>query len=121
MIKISREVRRFIPGIISFIVIVGTTAILLFLSMDGNEPPDAVIIIENDTVNAGVPMFFDGRNSTDPDGDDLEFHWTVNGTVHVYRSSFEYSFPSPGTYTVLLEVVDGSGDSDTATVLIGVS
>ena len=116
----SKDLKRFAPGLAAGIMIIATTSMLLFLSMEENGPPEAHITGSSEITEVGAPVFFDGRNSTDPDGDEIEYHWTINETVHVFRPFFHYSFPGPGNFTVVLLVTDPSGRSDTATVIIDV-
>ncbi len=79
-----------------------------------NLPPVAVIGFTTRTVDEGGAIFFDGRGSTDPDGDSLTYSWSFGdgGTasdptaIHIYRQ--------PGTFTVSLTVNDGFGATNTA-------
>lgn len=57
--------------------------------------------------NVGIPVFFDGRGSSDPNGDAIWFAWrfgdgTGSGESHVYHTYYQ-----PGNYTVTLVVYDG--------------
>jgi hypothetical protein len=114
------DFKRFLPGMVAALLIIGTTAVLLVLSLEPEEEPDAHILHDEGIVEVGRSILFDGRNSTDPEGDGLDFHWTVNGTVHIYEPFFLYSFPTPGNFSVVLKVTDASGDFDTDTVIIDV-
>lgn len=54
----------------------------------------------------GLPIFFDGSGSHDPDGNGLVFQWTFgDGGAGSGERPF-YVYRSAGTYTVTLEVVD---------------
>ncbi len=101
-------------------MIITTTVILLFLSLDANTEPDARITSSSETVERGEPILFDGRNSSDPDGDEITFLWTINGTMFHMEPVFFYSFPTPGNFSVVLRVEDEAGLSDVETVIIDV-
>ncbi|MFN8543955.1 MAG: PKD domain-containing protein [Candidatus Binatia bacterium] len=40
-----------------------------------DQPPIAQLIGGNDVIAPGIPMHFSGLQSTDPDGDELTYHW----------------------------------------------
>lgn len=76
--------------------------------------------------NNSTIVTLDGSMSSDPDGDQLSFAWTVpNGTfVNGTMASdpvIQVTFPGTAPYTVTLEVDDGRGGTDTAQVTIGLS
>jgi len=82
--------------------------------LSSNHPPNAVATA--DTTNGPTPLTvnFDGSGSSDPDGDPITYSWDLNGDG-VYgdstaqKPSFTYS--TPGTYTVRLQVTDSKGAS----------
>lgn len=88
-----------------------------------NRAPAAVAGVELDTVAVGVPVRLDGSGSSDPDGDALEYHWSLlsrpEGSAARIR---ERTAPRPnvepdraGTYDAELTVADGfHQDRDTA-------
>ena len=114
----AKQFKRFIPGILIAMAIITTTAVLLFLSVDNNEAPDAMIESSSLDVEVGETVFLDGRASTDPDGDDITYHWTINETVFNEQPHFHYAFTAPGTFKVTLEVEDSSGNTDTEMIEI---
>lgn len=69
-------------------------------------------------------VVLDGSNSRDPDGDSLTYEWTqIGGPTVALRNaaSAEASFESPRigqTLTFQLRVADGSGASDTDTLVV---
>jgi len=86
-----------------------------------NQPPVAVIISpeNNEAFEVNTEVYFDGTNSSDPDGDILYYYWDFGDgnfdtgvtTTHVY---IEVS-----TYTITLSVNDGElTDSDNVRILI---
>ena len=86
-----------------------------------NQSPHAFMSVSSDTVLAGVPIIFDGTQSTDPDEDVLKYHWDFGdgGTstevvpTHTFGSS-------GGDVPVTLTVDDGQGHAVAATTLLGV-
>ncbi|MGA1792562.1 MAG: PKD domain-containing protein [Thermoplasmatota archaeon] len=116
----SKNIRKFVPGVITGVIIIATTAVLLYLSMDPDHHPHARIYSSSEIISVGEPVFFDASNSTDPEGRDLDYMWTINEDFFTYQPSFLFSFPSPGNYTVVLKVTDTGENSDTETVIIEV-
>ncbi|MBL7149927.1 MAG: PKD domain-containing protein, partial [Candidatus Cloacimonetes bacterium] len=68
-------------------------------------PPEGDITIdEGDVINFSI-------NAYDPDGNDLEYSWQIDGVVVSTDSTyiFETGYTSAGEYTVTLEVTDNFG------------
>ncbi|MEN3613066.1 PQQ-dependent sugar dehydrogenase [Plantactinospora sp. ZYX-F-223] len=89
----------------------------------GNQPPNAAAEATPTSGPAPLDVSFDAVGSTDPDpGDILEYQWdfTNDGTVDATGLNVTHRYPSVGTYTARLRVVDFAGLSDTATVQIRV-
>ena len=78
----------------------------------------------------GVPgeeITFDGSLSSDPEGTDLDYRWDFDGdgiydTEWLENATVIYSYDNEGIYTVILQVKDGPGatntDETTATIAI---
>ncbi|MGA1873814.1 MAG: PKD domain-containing protein [Thermoplasmatota archaeon] len=116
-----KDLRKFVPGAVTAVIVIGTTAALLFLSLDTDDPPHARIIHTSDVVGVGHPITFDGTNSSDPEGRELKYSWTINESMFTEEPVFLYSFPAPGNFTVVLKVTDTGGHFDTETVIIEVT
>jgi chitodextrinase len=74
---------------------------------------------------AHFPAFidFDGRKSSDPNGDPLTFRWDLgDGSPPVVDTSpfVRHTYAAPGTYTVTLIVNDGIEDSEPALTTVEV-
>ena len=80
-----------------------------------NQAPTAVISGAASGV-AGVELQFDGRGSSDPDGDALTYAWAFGVTGATSTSDAPaFIYPDAGTFTVTLTVTDTAGNSDAAT------
>ena len=88
------------------------------VTVDVNAPPTASLAVDS-SVYTGAPVTVDGTDSTDPDGEVVDYAWTIesaaaegpNGTV---------SFADDGVYEVSLTVTDDDGATDTATANVTV-
>lgn len=86
-------------------------------SQDTNLPPRAFIEITGDRLTGGYfqiknPVYFSARKAFDPDGDELDYLWEVNGTKYSDEKSFSYYFDKPGEYKIKLAVSDGVESSE---------
>jgi len=87
---------------------------------DENRAPTAVISNprEDSVANEGVPRLLDGRDSSDPDRDDLTYVWESDVQGLLGNESKFYAVFEPGNHTVTLTVDDGHGGTHTAVVHI---
>jgi PKD repeat protein len=75
----------------------------------------------NENINEGTPLVLDGSESSD-NGMIVDYHWdlgdgnSINGT----KNNLEYTFSSPGVYTVTLTVTDAGGNTDSDSITITV-
>jgi glucose/arabinose dehydrogenase len=68
---------------------------------------------------APLNVTFDGTGSSDPDGDSLTFDWDFgDGSAHSSSANPTHTYTTSGTFTVTLQVSDGRGGSNTATLRI---
>ncbi|MGA1822214.1 MAG: PKD domain-containing protein [Thermoplasmatota archaeon] len=121
MKRLIREMPRVVPAAAIGAVLIIVVALLLFVSRDTNNAPHAEGSVRPGNVVVGEVVLFDARNSSDPDGDDLNYLWTIQGGVSSSSQVFEYIFPNPGNYTVILKVRDTGGLEDHETFLVFVS
>ena len=83
-----------------------------------NAAPTAVIDTSSQPAQrfVGDALDFSALLSSDPDGDALTYAWDFGDDAGTSTDAVtNYSFATPGTYTVLLTVVDEFGASDTTT------
>lgn len=82
-----------------------------------NAKPEAVIKIQKGEITKTVPLKInlDGRDSSDPDKDDLTFFWDFGDkTTEKKANPKSHTFSEPGKYTISLTVTDIWGEKDTA-------
>jgi hypothetical protein len=91
---------------------------------DVNYPPKAYIDVFGDEASGDYyetknPVYFSAVASFDPDRDELEYSWEVEGSYYSDGESSSYMFEEPGEYDVTLVVSDGvESDEVTETVKI---
>jgi parallel beta-helix repeat protein len=67
------------------------------------------------------PVVFDGSGSSDSDGEIDFYRWNFgDGTSEILAVSPSHSYPSEGTYEVVLTVIDNDGTSDRAITSVDV-
>ncbi len=87
----------------------------------GNEPPEAWVIANVVSGEPPLTVTFDGRSSTDPEGDAMTFGWAFgDGTDSKPGPQVTHTFENYGQYPVTLAVTDEFGAVGTATVVISV-
>jgi len=96
-----------------------------------NSAPIAKIVPSQITVNSAENISFEAKDSSDPDGDDLNFKWTVAGNsfnsssvafCQLYNpTQLNCSFSSPGTHIVSVQVTDKYNSSATASSSVKVT
>jgi large repetitive protein len=59
---------------------------------------------------------FDGSFSYDPDGSIVNYTWDMGNGAKRYNSSFAFSYPDDGIFTVRLTVIDDEGASNSSTL-----
>ena len=64
---------------------------------------------------------FDGRNSSDPDGNILAYFWEFGDGSRSHQASPQHTFHDPGDYLVRLTVTDDGSPAKTASTLLAVS
>jgi PKD repeat protein len=78
-----------------------------------NAAPAAAFV--NATAGAvRVPVVFDARGSSDPDGDALSFSWDFGDGMKGGSAQLAHLYAAPGAFTVTLTVADGRGGIATA-------
>src|SRR3954449_12757345 len=74
-----------------------------------------VAIDAPDTAVTGQPVAFDGDGTTDPDGQLMDFAWSIDGqALDVENSWLSVAFAHPGRHVVALTATDTTGATATA-------
>ena len=79
-----------------------------------NKPPVASFSLTSATGTPPLLVSFDGRASTDPDGQIKNFNWIFGDGASGTGSTTSHVYQSAGSYQVKLEVDDGAGGKATA-------
>ncbi|HEX3018749.1 MAG TPA: PKD domain-containing protein, partial [Chitinispirillaceae bacterium] len=85
------------------------------------RPPVASFTANPTSGDAPLNVEFDGTASSDPDSDPLSFAWDFGDGKTGTGSIASHVYTTPGTYTAVLVVNDGYGNSDSKSVLITVT
>jgi PKD repeat protein len=63
--------------------------------------------------SAGVPVYFDGTDSRDPDGGKLRYAWDFGDDTKASGATPTHTYAVNGTFDVTLRVIDDSARADT--------
>jgi hypothetical protein len=81
-----------------------------------------VVIAAPDSAVTGQPVAFDGDGTTDPDGQVMDYAWTIDGqALDVETAWLSVAFAHPGTHVVTLTATDSAGTATTASHAISVT
>ena len=85
-----------------------------------NRDPKALITSpkNNDKIENGKAVYFDGTGSTDPDSDAMTYLWDFGDKTTSTSTHIEHKFPKEGTYNVKLTVRDKYNATSEATVTV---
>jgi hypothetical protein len=109
------------PRLASFLL---GTALVLSCTSDNpggpkeNRGPTAKITLPSGPLLEGAVLTFDARNSTDPDGDSLTYHWNLGGETTRTGAVATRTYLDEGDYGVTLIVSDPYGAEDRATARV---
>jgi large repetitive protein len=88
----------------------------------GNSVPTAVVDCSPNQVNQGDPVSCSSAGSSDPDGGNLRYEWSVDGGAFIEGGpTFSPSNLAPGSHTITLRVTDNAGATDTASDQVSVN
>jgi hypothetical protein len=62
-------------------------------------------------IESGNPVYFTAENSSDTDGDTLQYWWEIEGSGQFSGMDHEHTFTETGKYTITLTVYDGKDQS----------
>lgn len=75
-------------------------------------PLASLVLIKNSRPKTGEKIIFDATDSTDPDGDALDYRWNFGDENFGSGEMTEHVYASSGKYEIVLTVDDGRGKSD---------
>jgi large repetitive protein len=88
----------------------------------GNSAPTAVVDCSPNQINQGDAVTCTGAGSSDPDGENLRYEWSVDGGAFSQGGpTFSPSNLAPGNHTITLRVTDNAGATDTASDQVSVN
>ena len=113
--------------LVGLVALIGLVALGVLFGACSNAPPLAVAAESIDGF-VGVPVELDGSGSSDPEGEELTYVWSITGApdgstarVGGLSSPTKVFTPDlPGTYTVQLRVDDGGQASQAIDVTVTV-
>lgn len=85
-----------------------------------NNTPTAIATTSTQKAEQGEVVHFTGSASTDPDGDELTYHWDFGDGTTAEGEVVSHAFPEQGKYVVTLTVSDGFGGVSTDTIEVKV-
>jgi len=74
-----------------------------------NSKPVAIIVTNGTEFIVDEKINFDASQSSDSDGQIVDYKWTLNNNILATSSFFSYSFSNAGQYSVGLQVTDDQG------------
>ncbi len=108
--RAPRRSRRLYTLVAIVVAVVVVAAVVGYL-LTQNRPPTAAFSYESSDLHLSVS----GANSTDPDGDALNFSWSWgDNAAKGYGLTASHDYAAQGTVTVTLTVSDGRGGVSTA-------
>ncbi len=88
--------------------------------LDPNHAPVAVIRDVETSIRVRDAVTLSAADSTDPDGDDLEFRWSFSDGGSASGTSVKHVFTKPGKIAVALTAVDPKGKTSTGKLVFTV-
>lgn len=80
-----------------------------------------IVVIDADVVvDVNEAIFFDGSDTTDPDGDAMVFAWDFGDGGTDEGAAVEYAYAEDGVYTATLTVTDAAGNVAEQSIVITV-
>lgn len=101
------------------LLVVLSLFLALFLSgcFFSNKPPDSTFYTDQN----GLEATFDASNSSDPDGDIIDYSWNFGDGSSTSGMIVRHTYDSSGSYGVDLTVTDNDGATDTTTKTVSVT
>ena len=81
------------------------------ITVSDNQSPTASFVYSPTNPEVGERVHFNASESTDPDGTITSWYWDFGDGKHGYGEEVNHPYSDAGTYTVVLEVTDDSGNT----------
>ncbi|MCU0286626.1 MAG: PKD domain-containing protein [Acidobacteria bacterium] len=81
------------------------------ITVSSNQVPIPIFIYSPMSPKTGENVYFNASGSSDPDGSIVKFQWDMGDGAIVSGEKITHRYAEPGTYNVLLEVTDNSGNT----------
>ncbi len=91
------------------------------VTVSNNQSPTASFVYSPTSPEVGVRVHFNASESTDPDGIITSWRWDFGDGGHGSGEEVNHTYSAGGTYTVVLEVEDDSGNTDSVSKTVTIS
>lgn len=93
------------------------------ITVSDNQSPTASFVYSPTNPVTGSAVHFNASASTDPDGTIKKYNWDFGDgeSASVEENQVEHTYDDAGTYNVVLEVVDDSGNTDSVSKTVTIS
>lgn len=91
------------------------------VTVSDNKSPTASFVYSPTSPEINSPVHFNASDSTDPDGTITSWKWDFGDRGHGSGEEVNHTYADAGTYTVVLEVTDDSGNTDSVSKTITIS
>lgn len=91
------------------------------VNVSDNQSPTASFVYSPTSPVVGDRVHFNASESTDPDGTITSWRWDFGDGGHGSGEEVNHTYSDAGTYTVVLEVTDDSGNTDSVSKTLTVT
>jgi chitinase len=91
------------------------------ITVTGNQNPTASFVYSPTNPKIGENIYFNAAGSSDPDGTIADFQWDMGDGTTRSGQEVTHHYSNPGTYTVILVVIDNSGNTGSTGKTVTVS
>jgi PKD repeat protein len=114
------EKNRCVSPLIISLIIMGILVLGSVMIVVADEAPHADADPDHQTVDVGEDAHFSGSASIDRDGYIVSYSWVFGDGLVYHGENINYTYNTPGDYTVELTVEDNGGNTDTDYVTVTV-
>ncbi len=85
---------------------------------ENHEDPSAIINLLSEKLMLNQELIFSAQNSSDPNNQDLQYHWYIDDSLKANTKEFKTVFTAPGLKIIKLEVINEDQLKDTSRILL---